>query len=152
MLGCEQLIRPRLRLSGSCHCHLLCALEMDRGRLSPSSPIAPAPPGLKSNFIDPPSRKSEVIGVISTFTALGLISVVLRMHTRVFISRAVGWDDCRYLRSMRDFHLMTDSSRRQYVGSGEKQSLGLARACQSWPDGLTHLVLRRCRLRSRAYI
>ena len=57
-------------------------------------PAAAPPLGVTPNFVDPESCGNAVIVVLTVFSALTTLVVVLRMYTRMCISKSVGWDDC----------------------------------------------------------
>ncbi|KAI9791870.1 MAG: hypothetical protein M1816_003415 [Peltula sp. TS41687] len=67
----------------------------------------PPPAGVIPNFINPPSRADQLITVNAVLLSITTIFVVLRFYTRVFIARAIGWDDyvcvlamvCSYIHS-----------------------------------------------------
>ncbi|KAI9755494.1 MAG: hypothetical protein M1815_004907 [Lichina confinis] len=56
-------------------------------------PAKPPPPGVTSNFVDPVSRADihAWVSIISPIVAG--IFFLLRMYTRIFITRVLGWDD-----------------------------------------------------------
>ena len=54
----------------------------------------PPPPGVVPDFVHPVSRAHQVIVVTVVFLTLAALMVMLRMYTRWFITRAVGYDDC----------------------------------------------------------
>ena len=57
-------------------------------------PVENPPTGVIPNFIDPPSRGYEVIIAVAICLTFMIPSVVIRLYTRIFISRSLGWDDC----------------------------------------------------------
>ncbi|KAI2464613.1 hypothetical protein F4781DRAFT_439417 [Annulohypoxylon bovei var. microspora] len=65
---------------------------MDPGYLD-STPARPPPPGRESNFTNPESRCYELIIPIAVFTALNVILVLLRIYSRLRITRSFGADD-----------------------------------------------------------
>ncbi|KAH9862708.1 hypothetical protein J1614_010801 [Plenodomus biglobosus] len=58
-------------------------------------PAASPPPGVVSNFDNPPSRANLLLGLTSAFFALAVISYSIRMYTKIRILRKVTWDDCK---------------------------------------------------------
>ena len=58
-------------------------------------PAMPPPPGIESNFDNPPSLALHLIVVNAVFVALMAITVGIRLYVRVFITKALGWDDCK---------------------------------------------------------
>lgn len=55
------------------------------------------PPGVASNFINPSSVANAIIIVQAVFLTLMLGFVTLRIYTKAFLIRSLGWDDCEYL-------------------------------------------------------
>ena len=58
-------------------------------------PAMPPPPGVESNFDNPPSLALHLIVVNAVFLPLMVIAVGIRLYVRVFIAKAPGWDDCK---------------------------------------------------------
>ena len=56
-------------------------------------PAGRPPPGVKPNFVDPPSLKGSVIAVNVVFMALATTVVALRIYTRRVLIKRFGWDD-----------------------------------------------------------
>lgn len=54
------------------------------------------PAGVTPNFIDPHSMGDTIIIVNVVFLGLMLGFVALRIYTKGFLSRSVGWDDCEH--------------------------------------------------------
>ncbi|KAI3317211.1 hypothetical protein HD806DRAFT_515773 [Xylariaceae sp. AK1471] len=65
---------------------------MDPGYLD-STPVRPPPPGKTSNFTNPESRSYQLIVLISVLSALVVLSIALRIHTRLRSARPFGADD-----------------------------------------------------------
>ncbi|KAL8663885.1 MAG: hypothetical protein Q9168_008015 [Polycauliona sp. 1 TL-2023] len=51
------------------------------------------PPGVEQNFVNPESTANTAIAVTVLFTVIMFVFVCMRMYTKLFISRAKGWDD-----------------------------------------------------------
>lgn len=64
-----------------------------------SFPALSPPPGVTSNFIDPPSRKLNLIVLESVFVPLMLQAVLVRIYVRGRITKRWEWDDCKRPRS-----------------------------------------------------
>lgn len=60
-----------------------------------SQPVAPPPPGVTPNLANPTSRANEIVIVTTIFTTLAMAFVMLRFYTRLFITRSLGYDDCK---------------------------------------------------------
>lgn len=60
-------------------------------------PAAQPPPGVKSNFINPPNHEQQLIILDSFWMSLMAIFVVLRIYARFFITRQkIGVDDGKW--------------------------------------------------------
>ena len=55
------------------------------------------PPGVEQNLVNPESTANTAIAVTVLFTVIMFVFVCVRMYTKVFVSRARGWDDCKSL-------------------------------------------------------
>ncbi|KAI9784239.1 MAG: hypothetical protein M1816_000911 [Peltula sp. TS41687] len=53
----------------------------------------PPPPGVKPNFLHPESREHTMIAVNVACLTIGISFVLMRLWTRSFITRSIGWDD-----------------------------------------------------------
>ena len=65
---------------------------------STASAIVPGltpPPGVTSNFVNPPSQSNITIIVMTVYLVLTTPLVILRMYTRAFVKGPVKWDDCK---------------------------------------------------------
>jgi hypothetical protein len=51
--------------------------------LDPNLPAAPPPPGIESNFVDPPSQKMAIIILEATFLPLMGLAVAIRVWVRL---------------------------------------------------------------------
>ncbi len=58
-------------------------------------PAAAPPPGMVSNFSDPKTLSTSLIVLNAIFLSIMLIVVGARLYSRAFLSRAIGWDDCK---------------------------------------------------------
>lgn len=58
-------------------------------------PAMPPPPGLETNFVDPPSRQPAIIAMSAVFVSLMLLVVSVRTYTRTRILKSWGWDDSK---------------------------------------------------------
>lgn len=65
-------------------------------------PAEPPPPGVKSNFVDPPSQ--AYIPRIFTYVTLPpmLLFIALRIYVRIFITHKFGLDDCKLFGTLFD--------------------------------------------------
>ena len=77
----------------------------ERGNLS----TIPAPLGLTSNFVNPPSKASWDIVTQAVCLTVATLLVTMRMYTKIKILRKPGWDDCtlHILQAMDFSRLMT---------------------------------------------
>lgn len=60
-------------------------------------PALQPPPGVQSNFVDPPSLVPSAIVVESIFFPLMILAVLTRLFVRAKITKGWGWDDCNFL-------------------------------------------------------
>ena len=58
-------------------------------------PAMSPPAGTIPNFHDPPNLDAFVALTIALCVTFGTLAVVLRMYTKVFILRALAWEDCK---------------------------------------------------------
>ena len=72
-------------------------------KLSEVPALAP-PHGVVPNFIDPESRAPGVIMALGIITAIMLIFVILRMYTKSFVTKAIGWEDGMHMKTSIDAH------------------------------------------------
>ncbi|KAL4907031.1 hypothetical protein BDW74DRAFT_176631 [Aspergillus multicolor] len=56
-------------------------------------PAAPPPPGMKPNYIDPPSHQPMIVILEAVFTPLMLLSVIVRVFVRTRLINLWGWED-----------------------------------------------------------
>ncbi|MCJ1465350.1 hypothetical protein MMC07_003968 [Pseudocyphellaria aurata] len=62
--------------------------------MDPSNiPLGPPPPGVIPNFVNPESRAYETIITVTICLAFMMPFFLLRIYSRVFVTRSVGWDD-----------------------------------------------------------
>lgn len=69
-------------------------MELPPGTDLSKVPIGPPPPGVIPNFVNPKSTAGEATAVTIVFTIVMLLFVLVRMYTKIFVSRSRGWDDC----------------------------------------------------------
>lgn len=55
------------------------------------------PAGAIPNFYNPPNLDVFVALTITLCVTFGTLAVVLRMYTKIFILRALAWEDCEHL-------------------------------------------------------
>lgn len=58
----------------------------------------PPPPGEKSNFIDPPTIKDTIIGVLALELAISTISMLVRCYAQWYLTKRLTWADCKWTR------------------------------------------------------
>lgn len=67
------------------------------------------PPGVRSNFVDPPTHNGLIITVAVLAVAFSTFFMCLRIYTRRFINHKLWWDDCQWLsRSRGTVYTITD--------------------------------------------
>ena len=59
-------------------------------------PVAPPPPGVASNFVDPPTTAPMAYGVMSLALVIMVSAVTMRFYTRAVVVKSFGADDCMY--------------------------------------------------------
>jgi hypothetical protein len=57
-------------------------------------PLMHPPPGMTSNFIDPPTRGKQTQIAIAVTLSFMLPLLILRIRTRLRYQKALGLDDC----------------------------------------------------------
>ncbi len=58
-------------------------------------PAQKPPPGLRSNFVDPPSQQGAIIAVCSVMVVLTLTFLCLRLYSSFVVTRSKGAEDCK---------------------------------------------------------
>lgn len=65
-----------------------------------NGPAGTPPVGMIPNFDDPPNLDTYVILTISACMTFATVAVLLRMYTKVFITRSLENEDCKWLCSI----------------------------------------------------
>ena len=55
--------------------------------------IFPAPPGVTPNYVNPPQHTNGLVPLIVIFLSLATFVLLLRLYTKAFIVRLLGWED-----------------------------------------------------------
>ena len=63
-------------------------VNMDRGWIPPPSGVVP-------DFRHQPENDRRLLACVIVFFLLSTVCVSLRLYARVFITRSLGWDDCK---------------------------------------------------------
>ena len=58
-------------------------------------PAGTPPVGVIPNFDDPPNLDTYVILTITACTTFATVAVLLRMYTKIFITRSLANEDCK---------------------------------------------------------
>ena len=58
-------------------------------------PAMSPPPGVIPNFHNPPNLNAFVIMTVVLCFAFATLAVLLRIYTKIYILRALAWEDCR---------------------------------------------------------
>ena len=58
-------------------------------------PALPPPVGVESNFVNPEDRGYVLNSVATVLFCLMVCLFAIRVYTRLFIIRKMGWDDCK---------------------------------------------------------
>lgn len=60
-----------------------------------SGPAGKPPAGIVTNFEDPPNLSTFLIVTVVLTEAAGSLAVLLRMYTKLFITRSIAYEDCK---------------------------------------------------------
>ena len=69
-------------------------------------PALKPPPGIKPNFVNPPSYANALVTVNAVFLTLMLITLALRLYTKGVLLKSLGWDDCKSSIPSKGFRLI----------------------------------------------
>ena len=58
-------------------------------------PSLQPPPHVIPNFVNPPSQRGANLACNILCLAVATFCVLTRLHTKIFILRSLGWDDCK---------------------------------------------------------
>lgn len=58
-------------------------------------PVGKPPPGVHSNFIDPPSLEAVSLTISVVMTTLALLFVIVRLYANSRLPRGLAIDDCK---------------------------------------------------------
>lgn len=59
-------------------------------------PIATPPPGVQSNFVNPPTRSAMQTWVTTTFLILAMVFYMNRVYVKIALMKTWSWDDGMY--------------------------------------------------------
>lgn len=62
--------------------------------MDPTAPALPPPLGVQSNFENPESQSHITVIPCAVIVGIMIILVFIRMYTKVYILKSLGWDDC----------------------------------------------------------
>lgn len=62
-----------------------------------TTPVMPPPPGVTSNFENPVTLAPICRTAIFVAAPLAIVSLALRLYTRLRVTRSIGIDDCKIL-------------------------------------------------------
>lgn len=57
-------------------------------------PMAPPPPGINSNFVNPESLATPAIVIGVSMLVMTAFVVIVRLFSNYHAARGLGWDDC----------------------------------------------------------
>ena len=104
--------------------------------MSSSSPFGvpfpglfPSLPGVQPNFVDPEQRTGGAVPLIVVLLTLSTIFLIVRLYTKLWIVRALGWDDGAILAAW----LCNIVSTASYL-----RALRLGRGIHIWNIGIDH--------------
>ena len=61
------------------------------------TPVAPPPPGVTSNFVNPASNGGTYIAIATTFLTIMAMFISLRVYSKICIAKKLTPDDCKKL-------------------------------------------------------
>ncbi len=59
-------------------------------------PAAQPPPGVTPNLINPENLRTSVVILSTLVFSISFLAVSIRMYTKWYVIRSVGWDDCKF--------------------------------------------------------
>jgi hypothetical protein len=68
-------------------------LSDEQRALMAQMPIASPPPGIQSNFVNPPSRTAMQTWVTTTFLVIAMVFYVNRVYVKTTLMKTWSWDD-----------------------------------------------------------
>lgn len=77
-------------------------------------PALRPPPGVMSNFVNPPSYEQTLTVMEGVLVPLMLLAVLVRLYVRAKITRTWGWDDCECISTGRRANRWLNGSRYVY--------------------------------------
>lgn len=66
-------------------------------------PALAPPPGETSNFVNPECQRVPLVVLNSVFVGLMIIFVSVRLYTKGFVTRSLGWEDCGFSSRLTNF-------------------------------------------------
>ncbi len=60
-----------------------------------NQPALEPPLGIQANFIDPPTIRSQMLGVIISMLVLSTIVVAVRLYTKLVVVKKLALEDCK---------------------------------------------------------
>ena len=60
-----------------------------------NGPAHPPPPGVQSNFVDPPTLDGVILANKIICMVVGGVAVLIRLYTRVMLIKSINLEDCR---------------------------------------------------------
>lgn len=69
-------------------------MAVQYSRSQSADTLAPPPPGIIPNLINPTSRAYQLYAVCSVFLALMVFSVAVRLYAKWVLLKMRTWDDC----------------------------------------------------------
>ena len=76
------------------------SLDPEQLQILLNGPAGTPPVGLTPNFNNPPNLDTYVILTICICITLATVTVLLRMYTKIFITRSLAYEDCKWLCSI----------------------------------------------------
>ena len=72
-------------------------LSDEQRALMAQMPVATPPPGIQSNFINPPSRTAMQTWVTTTFLVIAMVFYINRVYVKTMLMKTWTWDDGMFI-------------------------------------------------------
>ena len=64
--------------------------------ISSQIPSLPPPPGVKSNFVDPPNNAPILYAISYVFFGITTLGVIARLYTVAVVMKKIHLEDCKF--------------------------------------------------------
>ena len=80
---------------------------MSSGSIFDQIPAGQPPRGVTPNFVNPTTQRPQIVVLAAVFTSLATILTLVRCYVRSFLTRSLGWDDCKLMAVLLEYALMS---------------------------------------------